>query len=168
MKKGLYLICCFIILSISAKAQCTGCTINVTDIDTNSYTLTAGQVLCVDTNGVIKGNITLNGGTICNKGIFKPENFTVSTGEITNNGNMSLPTVLSLNTGTTLTNGVSSVINFTGNLTLGGSTFTNNGVINIESTLQNNSGTATNNSIINCQVVAGSGTITNNGVINSN
>jgi hypothetical protein len=168
MKKGLYLICCLFLLSFAAKAQCTGCTINVTDIDTNSYTLTTGQVLCVDTNGVIKGNVTLNGGAICNKGIFKPETFTLSSGELTNNGNMSLPTAISLSTGAILTNGVSSVINFTGTLTISGASFTNNGVMNIEANLQNNSGTVTNNSIINCQVASGSGTITNNGVINSN
>jgi len=155
-------------MTYAANAQCAGCTVSVNDIDTNSYTLTSGQVLCIDTNGVVKGNIVLNGGSICNKGIFKPENFTYTLGEMINNGNMSFPGAITLSAGSILNNGVSSVINFTGTLTISGANFTNNGVMNIETNIQNNSGTVVNNSIINCQEVLGTGALTNNGVINSN
>src|SRR3989344_2349550 len=161
MKKILCLICCVFLMTYAANAQCAGCTVSVNDIDTNSYTLTSGQVLCIDTNGVVKGNIVLNGGSICNKGIFKPENFTYTLGEMINNGNMSFPGAITLSAGSILNNGVSSVINFTGTLTISGANFTNNGVMNIETNIQNNSGTVVNNSIINCQEVLGAGTLTN-------
>lgn len=168
MKKNLSLIGFLFIINSAAKAQCGVCTVNINDIDTSSYNLTVGQVLCIDSNGVVKGNVILNGGVICNKGIFKPENFTCTLGEITNNGNMSFPGAITLSTGSILNNGVSSVINFAGTLTISGANFMNNGVMNIETNIQNNSGTVLNNSIINCQQVLGAGTLTNNGVINSN
>jgi hypothetical protein len=58
-----------IVLNIAGYAQvCSSCTINVTSASSSNYTLNAGDVMCISATGSVSGNITLNGGTLCNSG----------------------------------------------------------------------------------------------------
>ena len=155
-------------LTFNSEAQCADCTINVSGIDTTSYTLIPGQKLCIDTTGLITGVIVLNGGSICNYGIFKPSSFTYSSGSINNEGNMTLSANINLPSNTTLTNSITGILTITGNATLNGTAITNNGIMNINQNIQFNSGTFTNDNIINVNLLSGAGVITNTGSINSN
>lgn len=167
MKKIVFLIL-LTAISINVKSQCTSCTINVTDIDTTSYTLISGQTLCVDTNGVILGTIVLSGGSICNNGVFRPASFTYSAGSINNIGNMTINSDLSLPSGSSLSNSITGIISLSGSIILNGTSISNSGIMNITQNIQFNSGTFNNENIINVNVVSGSGSINNTGTLNSN
>jgi hypothetical protein len=75
---------------------CTNCSILICMSDANTYTVNAGQTLCVVPGGVVTGTIVLNGGTICNTGTFTPSSFTMNSGTFNNysqftyNNNVSL------------------------------------------------------------------------------
>ncbi len=76
-------------VSYSFAQPCTsGCTITVSTTTSTNYTVTTGQLLCVTPSGVINGNVTLNGGTICNRGIIQAPVFTVNSGTINNYGSI--------------------------------------------------------------------------------
>ncbi|WP_317897798.1 hypothetical protein [Aurantibacillus circumpalustris] len=49
-------------------SQCIDCSIVVADNSVSSYTVTTGQKLCIAENFTYTGNLTLNGGAICNSG----------------------------------------------------------------------------------------------------
>lgn len=158
-----------LLASIQLKSQtCGACSINVNSLDSTSYSINAGETFCVDTAGNFIGTITLNGGTICNKGIFNPSSIQFNNGTISNYGNTSLKTSVTIATNAILTNNADAVMNINGGITNSGGTLTNNGIINVDLNIQNNSGSITNNSIINCTQLTGSGTLTNNGKINTN
>lgn len=161
---ALILFSCF-----NAKAQtCGTCSINITSLDSSNYTVNTGQILCVDTTGNFVGTITLNGGTICNKGIFNPQAITFTSGSVSNYGNTSLNGSVTLGSAGQITNNSDAIMNINGGLTNGGGTLTNDGIINVSQTIQNTSGVITNNSIINCVQISGGGTLNNNGKINTN
>jgi RHS repeat-associated protein len=84
---------------------CTsGCTITVSSSTTANYTVLTGQQLCITSNGVINGDITLSGGTICNQGLIQSVNFSINTGTINNYGTILQGNTLELKNTSTLTN----------------------------------------------------------------
>lgn len=147
--------------------SCASCNENVTDYNAGSYTITTGQTFCVDSTGNFEGNLVLNGGTLCVKGVFKAKIFSFTSGTILNSGNFSSG-ALTLGSGKNLQNISGGVINFTGNVTLSGGQITNDGILNVRQTLTNTSGTFTNAGILNCGQLSGSNTINNTGVLNTN
>jgi hypothetical protein len=160
---------CALFSLFNGKAQsCGTCSINITSLDSTDYTVNSGQTFCIDTSGNFVGTLTLNGGTICNKGLFNPKTITLTSGSVTNYGNTSLNTSVTLGSGIQVTNNSDALMNINGNVTNSGGALTNSGIINVGQNIQNNSGSITNNSIINCYQITGSGTLTNNGKINTN
>lgn len=152
-----------------AKSQtCGTCSINITSLDSADYTVNSGQTFCIDTTGNFIGTISLNGGTICNRGIFFPKTIQFGSGTITNYGNTSLNTSISLNTNTVLNNNVDAVMNINGVLTIIGGTLNNGSILNIDQNIQLTSGSLINSSIINCTVLSGGGNLNNTGKINVN
>lgn len=163
------LICLAILFPVEkVKAQCSICTTHIIGSDSLTYTVSIGQTLCVDSTGILKGTIVLNGGTICNKGIFNPASVTFTSGELHNYGNAQVNFNSTLGTSLTWINYGGSILNLNGSLTVSGGSFSNEGILNVETTLTFSSGTFSNQNIINCATLAGSGTITNTGIINSN
>lgn len=74
-----------------AKAQsCTGCKTVITANTSASITIGSGDVVCINPGVVVSGNITLNGGTLCNQGIVN--NLTLIEGIFENRGSFSKPT----------------------------------------------------------------------------
>ncbi len=158
-----------LLASIQLKSQtCGTCSINVNSLDSASYTINTGETFCVDTAGNFIGLITLNGGTICNKGIFNPHTIQFNTGTISNYGNTSLKTSVTIATNAVLTNNADAVMNINGVVTLSGGSLNNSGIINVDQNIQNTSGAITNISIINCTQISGSGSLNNTGKINVN
>lgn len=166
--KKIFFLSLFVFIAISVKSQCTTCTVNVTGTDTTSYTVLSGQTLCIDTSGAFTGIVILNGGTVCNNGIFKPATFTYTSGSINNQGNMTINSDLSLVNGSSLTNSINGIVALSGNIILNGTTINNIGIMNISQNIQFNSGTFNNENIINVNNVTGSGVINNTGILNSN
>jgi len=66
-------------------AQCGTCTTTISSNSPSSYTVSAGQTVCVATGFDFTGTITLNGGTLCNGGTVHNINF--NSGVFNNNGN---------------------------------------------------------------------------------
>ena len=168
MKKLFLLIVVLFFTSTANSQSCGTCSINITGFDTLAYTVNAGQTFCVDTTGNFQGKLTLNGGSVCNKGLFSPTQMTLTAGALNNYGNCSFPIAATLNSGLTVTNNSGSILNINGNLGMSGGSFNNSGITNISSSLTNTSGTLTNAGILNCTTLSGSNTVTNTGVINSN
>jgi len=164
-----WLFCLLMSLQVErTKAQCTVCTTHIIGIDTLSYTVTTGQTLCIDSIGVLNGNIVLSGGTICNKGVFNPASLTLTSGTIYNYGNAQINSNSTLGSSLTWNNYGGSILNLSGTMTVSGGTVSNDGIMNVETTLDFSSGTFSNQNIINCSTLTGSGTIVNTGIINSN
>ena len=156
-------------LYVKSNAQtCGTCSTNITSLDSTSYTVNTGETFCVDTTGNFVGTITLNGGTICNKGLFNPKSLIFTSGTINNNANTSLKSAISVGANSQLNNNPDAIMNIAGSLTVGGGTVSNNGIINVDQNIQNTSGSLTNSSIINCTQISGSGTLNNTGKINTN
>jgi hypothetical protein len=118
--------------------------------------------------GYFTGSITLNGGTVCNKGFFKPTVLVINSGTLNNISNMSLDGSIVLGTNISFVNSPGAIFSVNGSLTISGGAFINDGITNIETNLVNTSGSVTNTSIINCTQVSGGNAITNTGIINSN
>ncbi|MDX2172817.1 MAG: hypothetical protein SFY56_06835 [Bacteroidota bacterium] len=60
--------------------SCTGCTTIITTPASTNFSVNAGQVVCIASGVTYTGNITLNGGTLCNQGtltrvVFKSGKF---------------------------------------------------------------------------------------------
>lgn len=169
MKKLIFFLLLVFAMCTQLKAQaCVTCSITIKNIDTLNYTVNAGQTFCVDTIGIFTGTITINGGTICNKGFFGPRAITFNTGTIDNYANLSLPTSVVLSNNKLIYNKPSAFANVTGSLTISGGVFTNNGIATISQNITNTSGTVNNTGILNCTQLIGTNTLTNTGVINSN
>ena len=171
MKNSVYLLITllFLLTINSLKAQnCGTCSISINNSDTSSLVLSSGQTLCIDTMGYFSGSITLNGGTICNKGFFKPVSFTFNSGTLNNLANSSFDGNTTISSGKTITNQPGAILSIIGSLTISGGTYSNDGISNIDTTINNNSGSFSNSSIINCTQLTGSNTFVNTGIINAN
>jgi hypothetical protein len=171
MKKSIFYFSVFVlfVISHSVKAQsCGTCSLSINQYDVASYTVNVGQTLCIDTLGNYEGDITLNGGTVCVKGMFKPKTLTFTSGNITNYGNTSLPVLPSLSSGKLIENKSDAVLNISQGITISGGSFINIGICNIQQNITNTSGTLTNTGILNCVQVTGSNAFTNTGVLNTN
>jgi hypothetical protein len=168
MKKLIILSFVLFFAKLGHSQTCGTCTVNVTTLDSASYTINTGQILCVDTTGNFIGTVTLNGGTVCNKGLFNPKIINLTSGTVSNYSNASFKSALSIGSSIQLINNADAIMSIAGNLTVGGGTVTNSGIININQVLQNNSGSLTNSSVINCSQMTGNGPLNNTGVINAN
>lgn len=163
MKKLFFLALFSFLCQFIIAQACNSCTLNINGNDTATYIINSGQTLCIDSTGNLSGKITLNGGTICNKGFFSPKQLVLNAGTIYNYGNLTSVSALTFPNTLTMIIAESSVININGNLTNNGSII-NYGYVNVYGNVQNN-GTFNNNNVINCiQINA----ITNSGIINSN
>jgi hypothetical protein len=154
--------------SFFLQAQnCSPCTIVINQTDTSDYVVNAGQTLCIDTSGNCLGKITLNGGTVCNKGFFQPKDLFLNSGSLNNFGNLTYRKQLTLNGSVSIIIEASSVINVDGGFTINSAgNITNNGYLNVSGNIQNN-GTLNNLNVINCQQINGNAAV-NNGIINQN
>jgi hypothetical protein len=170
MKKIFLLSALSLLLNLNLKSQnCGTCTYSFNDSDTSTVVVAAGQTLCIDSMAIFIGKVTMNGGTLCVKGIFNPNTFVFNSGTVTNYGNMTLnPASLTFGSGTTLSNKADAMLNIKGNLILSGTTFSNLGIINVGQNINATSGTLSNNSIINCTTLTGATNIANQGTINTN
>jgi phage baseplate assembly protein gpV len=168
MKQFLLLVA-LMLMGYMAKAQtCSTCTVNITGYDTLNYTVNAGETFCIDTLGHYEGHLIMNGGMVCNKGLFKPKSITLTSGTIDNYANSTLPAAVTLSANRILNNKADAILNINGGVTVSGGTFTNNGIINVSANITNSSGTVTNTGILNCLQLTGSNTVNNTGVINTN
>jgi len=159
----------FCVSQFTLKSQsCGNCTVNVTGLDTLSYTITTGQTFCVDTSGIFSGSISLNGGTVCNKGVFSPKLFAASTGTVRNQMVMTLESSFSIGSAFYLKNEAHAIATIVGTLTVSGGTLNNAGITNVQNGLVVSSGTTINTAIINCWSLTGTGlnSISNSGIIN--
>ena len=127
--------------SILSNAQCGTCTINITANSSISYTLTPGQTLCINPGITYTGDVTMSGGTLCNRGNYPSGNINVwqQGGTVYNSGTMTknnLSTANNLNFYNTGTLQVYGDLNISS-----GSGFYNNtnGVLNVTGSINNNS-----------------------------
>ncbi|MDI9341682.1 MAG: hypothetical protein QM534_14015 [Sediminibacterium sp.] len=156
----------FLAFKFSAQ-NCSTCSVTINDNSSSSYTINAGHTLCIDSLGNFEGSIVINGGLLCNKGIFSPSTVIFSGGTIQNYGLMTYPGNVLLTNGITLNNLPSGVINITGMLELNGGIIDNQGVWNVKKGLINTMGGFTNSGIFNCEHLSGSNTISNSGTLNT-
>jgi len=169
MKTKLILIAIIAMFGFKLNAQsCGTCTINITGYDTLAYTVNVGQTICIDTTGNFQGKITLNGGTVCNKGLCLPSQFNFNSGTFSNYGNATILEAVTLGANKTVHNQLGATLNLGSTLILNGGSLTNNGITNVGSSFTNSSGSVTNTGILNCTSLNGNNTINNSGVINSN
>lgn len=96
--------CLLVHMGLLAQSACTGCTTNVTTTTTTNYTVASGQTLCITSTGMIKGSITMSGGTICNEGIIQASAFTITGGTINNYGSILQVGNLEMSNSSTLNN----------------------------------------------------------------
>lgn len=95
----------FLTVTHSFSQVCTsGCTTTISTTTFQNYTVTSGQQLCITSTGVINGNITLNGGTICNSGTIQSPVFDIISGTINNYGAIYQKNNLVLKNGSVLRN----------------------------------------------------------------
>jgi hypothetical protein len=167
MKKLFLFVTVFLFSQFGNSQTCGTCSINIVGLDSSAYTISSGQTICIDTTGNFVGTITLEGGTVCNKGLFNAKILTFNSGTIDNYGNMSFSAV-TLSANRYINNKADAISNISGTLIISGGNFTNNGIANVTQNITNNSGTLNNTGILNCIQITGSNTITNSGVINSN
>ncbi len=100
----IYLKLLFILLvtfGIKAKAQCTGCTINITGLDAANHLVSSGQTMCVSSTGTVTGLITIGpGGTLCNQGKIGSTNVWIAGGTFKNYGTINTYSVTISSAGT--------------------------------------------------------------------
>lgn len=168
MRNLLACIIFFFIWNNSIGQNCGTCSIVISTNDTSSYTVGSGVTLCIDTLGNFTGNITLSGGTVCNKGLFNPSQVTFNSGAINNFSNSTINTNIILTSGKFLTNQPGGIMGIGGSITVGGGDLGNDGILNITLGVSNNSGTLINTGIMNCQQLTGSNAVNNTGIINTN
>lgn len=157
-----------LLLCITVKSQtCGTCTINVTTRDTNSYTIGTGQTMCIDSTGRFFGKITLNGGTLCNRGICNLKQLTFNSGSIVNKSIMTYPGGLTITSGKSLDNTKKGILQVEEDVVVNGGSLVNAGIINVMLDLTNTTGSFDNRKVINCRAVSGSTVFVNRGIINS-
>jgi hypothetical protein len=162
------LACVIIILAAKLNGQtCGSCSVVITGTSSTSYTVGSGQTLCIDTSGIYMGNITLSGGTICNRGHFKPTSFSFNSGTLNNYASSSISGTLSIGSGKTVYCERKSFLRVSGDLSISGGSLNNKGIANVRNNVACASGALNNSGIVNCKVfTASAGTYTNTGIIN--
>jgi hypothetical protein len=165
---ALLVLVCFSLLKLSAQTTCTPCTTTISGEDSATYTVQTGETFCIAEGAVFTGTLILNGGTLCNMGVFAPAQMTLTSGSFFNAGVCNLKTSIQLNTTLAVTNSETGVINTNGALSIASTTATlvNDGVVNASGTFSYSSGTCTNNGVINCTQVINGAAITGTGTIN--
>jgi hypothetical protein len=148
------------------------CTWTISSADAGSYTVNAGQTLCITSDGIAKGTITLAGGIICNAGVIYSSSFSCNQGTINNYGTITCTGNLSLvNDSLTINNNTGGTINVLGTLAISnaGAAITNSdqATVNIDGTITMSAGTITNTGTMNYpDINKTGGTNTNNGAVN--
>ncbi len=84
-----------LLYGFAVRSQCTGCTTVITGGSSN-FSVNVGQVVCIDPSVTYTGNITLNGGTLCNQGTLTKVTF--KKGIFENYGIFRDPNSLAINT----------------------------------------------------------------------
>ncbi len=151
--------------SINASAQCSGCTISVTGLDTSPHIVASGQVFCIAPTGTVTGDITvLAGGTLCNQGTMNSFNLWIAGGTLKNYGMLNTNNVLVESAGTYTNNGTSIIDSLF--IRYASSSYINNGTQTSDAFAIAEYATVINTGTINAVLVADSlATITNNGNI---
>jgi hypothetical protein len=167
MKHFLFLSTLFLLVTASRSQSCGTCSINITTLDSGTYVVSAGEILCLDSTGNFIGTITLNGGTVCNKGLFYPKSISFNSGTINNFGNLKFTTIV-LSSGRILNNKADGVASFGTDLILSGGSFSNEGITNVGNGISNNTGDFFNAGVLNCVHMNGSNAVSNSGIINTN
>ncbi len=106
------------LFGIDANAQCIPCessgnTYTISNTSATSYTLTTGQSLYIEPSGTYTGTLILNGGTVCNAGVFSPASLTFLDGTLTNTATATITNALTLSNGV-LNNCAAGKITFSG------------------------------------------------------
>lgn len=70
------------------RAQCSGCTINVTNNSINYYMVGPNTVLCISPGLTYSGIIDLKGGVVCNSGYLLNGNLHIESGTLENYGDI--------------------------------------------------------------------------------
>jgi hypothetical protein len=147
---------------------CGSCFVTISDTSSAMYTINAGQTFCVDSTGKFTGTLTLNGGNICNKGMFRPHALTLISGSFYNYSSVTINANFTIGSSVLFYGDKRSFVRVNGNFTVSGGAFTNKGIANIHNTASFTAGTFSNSGIFNCQLLSGNTTsITNTGIINS-
>ncbi len=166
MKPFFKMMCLFMLGTLTSRAQiCNACNVLISESSSGSYTVNAGETFCVDSVGNFDGSVVLNGGSICNKGIFKPVSIILINGSIQNFGLFTFSSGQVFSTNLVFTNDGEGIVNFVNSLEINGGSLLNAGVCNIKLNLLNTSGTITNTGILNCDQLVGSNTLLNNGTL---
>lgn len=166
MKPFFKMMCLLMLGTLTSRSQvCNTCQVLISETSSESYTVNAGETFCVDSIGNFDGSIVLNGGSICNKGIFKPVSITLINGSIQNFGLLTFSSGQVFSTNLTLTNDGEGIVNFVSTLEISGGTLFNAGVCNIKLNFLNTSGTVTNTGILNCDQLVGSNALLNSGTL---
>jgi phage baseplate assembly protein gpV len=160
----------FISTNLSSQS-CGICTVIISSsnasLSSAAYTVGTGQIFCIDSTGKFTGTITLSGGTLCNKGSFKPVEFNYNSGTLNNYGNAAISSNVSLSTGKVINCEKKSLLRINGNLVFAGGSMTNKGITNIKENVTHSSGTLNNTGIVNCKTFSVSvNSYTNTGIIN--
>jgi len=71
-------------LGIQSFGQCSSCDITISTTNCGYYSVETGTKLCITSSGKVYGIIVLNGGTICNEGVFSPSSFSMISGTFNN------------------------------------------------------------------------------------
>lgn len=151
--------------SYNASAQCSGCTISVTGLDTSPHIVASGQVFCIAPTGTVTGDITvMSGGTLCNQGTMNSFNLWIAGGTLKNYGMLNTNNVLVESAGTYTNNGTSIIDSLF--IRYASSSYINNGTQTSDAFAIAEYATVINTGTINAILVADSlATITNNGNI---
>jgi hypothetical protein len=181
IRKKISLLFLFLSLLTSVQAQDCNCTTHITSSTSTSYTISAGQVLCVDSGVVFSGVAVIKGGVLCVTGTF---NGPITDGTTSGIGTYDNGSTLIINKYGAVYNYNSfrpgklkiiinkdGVLNITGDLILSdsGSYVRNNGVINSKSNIiLGTGGVLENKFIMNCNTVQNNGaTVTGSGTANT-
>jgi len=165
--KYIYLATALFICSTLRSQNDSLCSVSINSISSAAYTVLANQIFCVDSNGIFTGTITVDGGKINNKGIFKPKSFTFLTGEFNNYGRAALPYGINIDSNKVFISGEKAFLRANGSVNVLAGSFVNHGILNIRDTLTVPLNGFNNTGIINCRNVIGTFTNhSNTGIIN--
>lgn len=165
-----YIVSLFFLIVLNGhlwSQTCGSCTVNISTHSNDSYTVDVGQVFCIDSIGNFTGTLTVNGGTVCNNGIFKPDVFTFNSGVVQNHSRILINSNFNIDSTKTVTCEKKSLFSVKGDFTISGGSFVNKGISNVYYNITYSAGTFNNSGIVNCRLLSGNtSSITNTGIIN--